>query len=85
MNEDQQKMLDFLEDLTGGVMRGEVIGLAVGVVLRPKMVRALFFGQCAEHPLETIGVVHMMSRSIDEHLFAVASEPASPLRGSRKK
>jgi hypothetical protein len=85
MTEEQQEMIEFLEGLLEGVRRDEVIGLAVGIVSRPKLIQATFFGQCAAHPLETIGVVHMMSRSLDEHLFEAASKPVAPSRGSRKK
>lgn len=85
MRGDQVEMVAFLEELIDQVRRDELIGLAVGIVSRPKLVQAAFFGRCSEQPLETIGVVHMMLRSLDEHLFAGTSPPAAAPSGTGKK
>lgn len=85
MRGDQLEMIAFLEELIEQVRQDDVSGLAVGIVSRPKLVQAAFLGHCSEQPLETIGVVHMMLRALDEHLFAGTSPLAAGARGTRKK
>lgn len=82
MRDDQREMIAFLEELLDQVKRDDVIGLAVGIVSRPKLIQAAFFGHCSEHPLETIGIVHMMLRSLDEHLFDGSLQPATDAGGT---
>jgi hypothetical protein len=70
MTDDQLEMYDLLVSLSEQVERGEIAGLALGIITPAKFVQVFVLGSCSREPVLTLGVVRLMSRYVEDDMLS---------------
>jgi hypothetical protein len=78
LTNEQREIHKFLLSLAKQVDRGEVAGVAVGILSPDSLIEIAFLGACRRNPLQTIGVVRIMSRYVEDHMLSLPQGEAEP-------
>jgi len=78
MTEDQQEMHDLLLSMAEQIERGEISGLAIGVINRDRMVQVFSLGSCSREPVLTLGIVRLMSRYVEDDMMSLPTPDVPP-------